>query len=97
MVKKPTLNLGQLIVTIKQLENVTGHSADELLDAFIGGGSVSDNMKQLFFDTFDRIKDDPIDVAINAVIYQLIYKLLKKQFGSMAGRVDLGFFYLKPI
>ena len=93
---KPTLNVAQLIHIIYQLENVTGHSVDDMIDMIISG-NVSASLKQLILDTFERIKDDPLDVGLNAIVYSVIYKLLKRNFSSVAGRIDCGFFYLKPI
>lgn len=94
--KKPTINIAMLIHLVKQIENLTGHSVDDLIDMLFRG-NLSDDLKTLIMDTLDRIKNDPVDVGVNSALYALIYKLAKKQFGPMVGRIDLGLFYLKPI
>ena len=98
MAKKPTLNIAQMIHILYQIENLTGYTADELLDIFMGG-NVSNDLKQLFLDTFTRIKNQPLDVGMNAALYLLIYKMIKKAAtgSKLSGSIDMGFFYLKPI
>ena len=93
---KPTINIAQLIHIMYQVENLTGHSIDELIDMLFSG-NMTGNVKQVFMDTLARIKDEPFEVGGNAALYALIYKLAKKQFGPMVGRIDFGFFYLKPV
>ena len=93
---KPTLNIAQLIHIIMQIENLTGKSVDDLINIFFSG-NVSADLQTLFLDTFARIKNQPVDVGVNAVAYAIVYKYLKKTAGPMAARIDMGFFYLKPI
>ena len=90
------MNVAQLVHTIYQFENLTGHSVDDVIDGLLSG-NISQEIRQLVLDTFERVKNDPVDVGANAVLYALIYKALKKAIGGSAGRIDLGLFYLKPI
>ena len=95
---KPTINIAQLIHIFYQIQNLTTHSVDELLDMLFSGNFSAD-VKQLILDTFNHIKDDPIDVGANAFIYLAIFKIAKKaaRGTGLGGKVDFGFFYLQPI
>lgn len=94
----PTLNIAQLIHIMYQIENLTGHSVDDLID-MIFSGNVSASFKQVFYDTFDRIKNDPLDVGANAFLYAVIFKLAKKaaRKSKLSTKINMGFFYLQPI
>lgn len=93
---KPTLNIAQLIHVLYQIENLTGHSADELVDMIFSGNTTA-SVKTLFLDTFERVKNQPLDVGMNAALYAIIYKAAKKAIGPRVGSIDLVFFRLKPI